>query len=155
MSKLSPFGDDNLIACIGSIHHFLLSFLAFGSGSYVNILPFSYSHCLLTIEMKENLMECKESIDLFKRHVGSRSGRRPVLPCLTGWVEFFRIEFGFLSLGRIFSGWVEFWVKNHGSNPAGELLWIKNYSPYPLVALVGSGRVFSVGLDWSGRVTHN
>jgi hypothetical protein len=42
-------------------------------------------------------------------------------------------------LGRVFSGWVRFWVKNHGLYPTHELLWVKNYGSYLHVPLVGSG----------------
>jgi hypothetical protein len=55
-----------------------------------------------------------------------------------GWVGFSGFVLGF-------SGWVEFWVKNHGPYPACGFLWVKNYDLCLPVALVGSGQVGLVG----------
>jgi hypothetical protein len=92
-------------------------------------------------------------LDLFKCRVGSRSGRGSDIRARTqhapsvrsshsflfdvtgrgfsGWV-------GFFFMSRVFSGWVRFWVKNHSTCPARELLRVENYDPYPTVALVRS-----------------
>jgi hypothetical protein len=49
-----------------------------------------------------------------------------------------------------FSGWIRFWVKNHGPYQFHELLRVKNYGLYPPVALlIGSGWV-EYFLDGSG-----
>jgi hypothetical protein len=56
----------------------------------------------------------------------------------------FRVGLG-LSLGQVrsaFSGWVKFWVNNHGLYLAHGLSWVKNFGPYSLVASIRSDRVF-------------
>jgi hypothetical protein len=91
---------------------------------------------------------CYFIVDLFKRRVGSKSGRGPFMTARTrpvpsvgsAWASMFDVSGRFLALGQVFSGWVGFWVKNHGPYPARELLRVKNYGSYPPVALAGSGR---------------
>jgi hypothetical protein len=62
-------------------------------------------------------------------------------------VRFFCLRVGFFSFGSGFSGWIRFWVKNHGPYPARELLRVKKYDPYPSIGLVRPGRTefFRVG----------
>jgi hypothetical protein len=53
---------------------------------------------------------------------------------------------------RVFSDWVEFWIKNHGLCPARELMRVKNYGQHSLVARVRSNKPCS-GLDVIGQDT--
>jgi hypothetical protein len=55
------------------------------------------------------------------------------------WLPIGRVGSEFFGLGRIFSSWVRFWVKNYGIYPACGLLRVKNYDLWPHVALIESG----------------
>jgi hypothetical protein len=77
---------------------------------------------------------------------------QPVPPCLTCEVGFFRVGSDFFGFGPGFLGWIGFWVNNHGSYPARELLWVKNYGTCPSVALVELGRA---EFFRAGQVAHD
>jgi hypothetical protein len=105
-------------------------------------------------------------VDLFKRWVESGQGQVighlawpvPDSCLVSGWVglvcaslfyvsDFFCLRVGFFSFGSGFSGWIRFWVKNHGPYPARELLRVKKYDLYSSLGLVRPGRAefFRVG----------
>lgn len=85
---------------------------------------------------------------------------RSIFSVRLGWPipPYWTCKGGLFWVGLIFFfgfGWVfdliEFWVKIHESHLTRELLQVKNYGPYPPVALIGSGRArFFIG--WVGLV---
>jgi hypothetical protein len=66
-------------------------------------------------------------------------------PCLMCRVGFYGVGSGFLALGGVLG-------QNHGSYPAHELLWFRNYGSYPPVALVGLARAGGFQASQVGRV---
>jgi hypothetical protein len=79
---------------------------------------------------------------------------RPVLSVgsgrfVSGWVRFFWLWVGF------FLGGVRFWVKNHDLYLTRELLWVKNYGPYPCIGWVGPDFFRTDRVGFVGWMAHD
>jgi hypothetical protein len=104
--------------------------------------------------------EDASTIDLFKRRVGSRSGRGPFITARTRPMP--SVGSSFFGLGHVFWLWVSFFRvgSGFGSKITAHTRPVNYYGSKIMARtrpLVGSGQVFfrRVGSDWLGWVAHD